>query len=227
MNKKFYYRVVITLLYMVGIFIFPCLTVNGTQIHSTITVELLSSEPKFLFGFSNFAISSSGCLAIASGHMPDNVIAVYDTNGSFLYGYSVDDPGAIAVSWEDNNVAVYLVRSNKKVILNRDGTVLSQGTFDDPEYSQITANTKLANGETYIAKHWLVNHKLLRWGSYNRLVHWSNGQEYVLFETEPLIPILFMCGICILSIGIIFLSIRLVIRKNTKKHGGTSNLFQQ
>ena len=189
-----------------------CIFVNATAISGSYKVELLDSEPRFTFGFSSFAIDPSGNYAIVSAYTPTQKIAVYDSTGNFIYGYKIQSPGSVSVAWEEDNIVVYSLRGNEKIVIDCDGTVLSQETFDESLYTQIIANTQRVDGETYVAKHWLFNHQLFRWGSYNKLVRISSGQEHVLFESPSLIPILGGCAIGILSVGIIFITYFVAIR---------------
>ena len=187
---------------------------NGAQENNMGKVDMLSSEPKFLLGFANYAINPSGCFAISGSYLTNSLIAVYDADGNYLYGYSINNPGSIAVSWVDDNIAVYFVRSNTIRVLDQNGTVLSEETSDDAMYNQLTANTQVIQDTTYVAKHWLINHELLRWGSYTKLVRISNGEESVLWKGVPIFPI--WC-ISIFGTGLIFLTTGIIIRKKNHK----------
>ena len=187
---------------------------NGAQENNMGKVDMLSSEPKFLLGFANYAISPSGCFAISGSYLTNNLIAVYDSDGNYLYGYSVNNPGSIAVSWVDDNIAVYLVRGNTIMTLDRDGTILSKETSDDSMYNQLTSNTQIIDDTTYVAKHWFINHELLRWGSYTKLVRISDGVECVLWKGVPIFPI--GC-ISIFGTGLIFLTTGIIIRKKNHR----------
>ena len=187
---------------------------NGAQENNMGKVDMLSSEPKFLLGFANYAISPSGCFAISGSYLTNNLIAVYDADGNYLYGYSINNPGSIAVSWVDDNIAVYFVRSNTIRVLDQNGTVLSEETSDDAMYNQLTANTQVIQDTTYVAKHWLINHETLRWGSYTKLVRISDGVECVLWEC---VPIFLVCCISMLGVGLVLLTTVGVIRKRNHR----------
>lgn len=206
-------RCLIVLLAIVVTSFLLCIYVNAAAISDSFKVELLDSEPGFTLGFSSFAIGPSGSYAIVSAYTPTQKIAVYNSTGDFIYGYKIQSYGSIAVAWEEDNIAVYSLRGNEKIVIDCNGMVLSQETFDESLYTQIIANTQIVDGETYVAKHWLFNHELFRWGSYNKLVRISSGQEYVLFESPALVHILAGCGIGILIGGIVFIVYFAAIRK--------------
>ena len=65
----------------------------------------------------SFDISSSGNIAV---HLKNDVINVYDKNGSYLFGYTFYDEGDEEVYWEDDELCIYFYRGLKKAVIRGD-----------------------------------------------------------------------------------------------------------
>ena len=216
MLRKFF-RMIIFVVSICILFLGVCSMVNATETHHLHYADVLHSEPKFIFGFSSFAVNSFGDFAIVSGNNPIKTIAIYNHQGTFVYGFEITDPGSVVVAWQERNLVVYSVRSNYKFVLNQDGTILSQDIFDESEYEQAKANHQIVNDQMYVEKHWLYNHELLNWGSYTKLVQITDNQEIVLFERPAYAAIFVACILGLFIVGFICLSVLLPIRKAKKR----------
>lgn len=85
----------------------------------SINFESTNKEPDWE-SISCFDVSDSGYIAIVgeskNGH---NSISVYDKDGKFAYGYTLDCSGRFGVGWNGDNIAVYFVREDIAATFDR------------------------------------------------------------------------------------------------------------
>lgn len=194
-------------------------------------IELLTEEPKRICGFSCFDVNEFGYYAVLTKGIPAFVIAVYSPDGEFCYGISLKSSGSIAIRWEEGDIAVYFARNDIKIRIDEKGNVTAAEQYSsDTKYWELLNNTKTVNGKTYIAKHWLVSHELIRWGNYTQLVMGSNEGEKILFDGTR--SLLHKTGLCfllsILIIAVLAIVANLLLyrkRRARKKEGCGKNLF--
>ena len=90
-----------------------------------------------------FDVSDSGYIAIVgeskNGH---NSISVYDKDGKFAYGYTLDCSGRFGVGWDGDNIAVYFVREDIAATFDRNANNITCDEIPDT-----TANSSYWSNE--------------------------------------------------------------------------------
>ena len=108
----------------------------------SINFESTNKEPDWE-SISCFDVSDSGYIAIVgeskNGH---NSISVYDKDGKFAYGYTLDCSGRFGVGWNGDNIAVYFVREDIAATFDRNANNI---TCD--EILDTTANSSYWSNE--------------------------------------------------------------------------------
>ena len=102
-----------------------------------------------------FDISDNELIAIGVDDGYDKFINIYDENETFKYGYSFTDYGSFGFEFDNDNLIVYLVRSDLAVLLDREGKCLSiesiLNTTDNNYYwnHSVFAKVKEHNDDKY------------------------------------------------------------------------------
>ena len=108
----------------------------------SINFESTNKEPDWE-SISCFDVSDSGYIAIVgeskNGH---NSISVYDKDGKFAYGYTLDCSGRFGVGWDGDNIAVYFVREDIAATFDRNANNITCDEIPDT-----TANSSYWSNE--------------------------------------------------------------------------------
>jgi len=191
-------------------------------------MELKSiEESKGTAGFSCFAVNENGDYALGYDIGSNDIIQVYNAENSYLYGFSCIDNGAFELSWHDDGLIIYRVRSDLAVWIDEEGNCLGmkivQNTTENDEYMRkvICANKKVVNGVTYLAEHWLYNHESLYWGQYSRLVKIEDEERSILFDVSELYTKRFVATAAVVITVYIMICILLVAKV---KHRRTKSM---
>ena len=108
----------------------------------SINFESTNKEPDWE-SISCFDVSDSGYIAIVgeskNGH---NSISVYDKDGKFAYGYTLDCSGRFGVGWNGDNIAVYFVREDIAATFDRNANNITCDEIPDT-----TANSSYWSNE--------------------------------------------------------------------------------
>ena len=108
----------------------------------SINFESTNKEPDWE-SISCFDASDSGYIAIVgeskNGH---NSISVYDKDGKFAYGYTLDCSGRFGGGWNGDNIAVYFVREDIAATFDRNANNITCDEIPDT-----TANSSYWSNE--------------------------------------------------------------------------------
>lgn len=211
----------------------PCCAMGTGLVFDEISQDEISSiferlhleridEPAIHTGFCCFDVNEDGGYALGFDTGNTDMILVYDTNGSYLYGFSFSNNGSLGIEWDDQNLILYTVRGNLAVWLDGNGTCLDmkivQNSTQNNEYwnDEVWANVKKSGDVTFTAEHWLMNSELIHWGSYPRLVKtMPDGEEIVLFDRTGHLS---SGGIFIIACGALFLCAFIIILIKYRRH---------
>ena len=148
-------------------------------------------EPTIGSGFCCFDVNEAGEYLLCFDGTEKQMILVYDSSEEYLYGFSVDFSGTFGAEFDDDGLIIYPVRSNLAIKVDREGDLIDMKSIDDTvenhDYwrKEIEANERVIGDTRYNAEHWLINHKLLHWGQYPKLVKTlPDGERIVLFEND-------------------------------------------
>jgi len=131
---------------------------RAEEILEYIDLVFLTEEPGKC-GIASFDVNEKGMVAIGLDNMSvSNIICIYDSDGTFLYGYNFKTQGAYDVEWDGDILNIYTVRSYNAIAVNSEGEV--QNVFDIKESvandtywrKVIDAKKKEAGGNTYALK---------------------------------------------------------------------------
>lgn len=182
-------------------------------------------EPDIDVGFCCFDVNESGDYALGFDLPLKDIILVYDSTGSYQYGFSFSDNGAFGLEWDNENIVIYRVRSDLAISVDSSGNILEMGiipdTLENNEYwnNEVNANKRNVAGVTYTAEHWIANHEWLRWGAYPRLVKtMPDGERIVLFD-QPAFSVVTSVILVVLIIAAFLTVIGFFIRRCLKYYG--------
>jgi len=151
-------------------------------------IEPLPREP-YHTPINRFDVNENGYALCCSGSSnKGNEILVYDHDGVFLYGFTVDLSCAFHITREENDVVLYLYRSYLALTVDETGTITDVRSIQD-DHDNMRRLDRMQNvrsipldGFTYeVRKDSGV--QLLPGYAYNKLVRTDqNGQELVLYD---------------------------------------------
>ena len=102
-----------------------------------INLSYIKEEPKKSM-FDCFDVNVNQMIAIGYSNSSIKTVSVYSSKGIFQYGYTFNCMGDFGLEWDENNLNIYLVRSNAIVSVNSKGKILSilevQNTTDNNSY---------------------------------------------------------------------------------------------
>lgn len=123
---------------------------------------------------SSFDVSPNGLIAVCNEGF-SKFINVYNSNGEFLYGYSLDTQGTFGVEFKDDELMIYILRSSLLVSLDDGGNITNilsvKKTTENESYwrNSIRAKVKkVGNYEYYLKGNnflALSNSKIIRYNN--------------------------------------------------------------
>lgn len=101
---------------------------------------------------SSFDVSTNGLIAVCNEGF-SNFINVYDSNGKFLYGYSLDTQGSFGVEFKDDELMIYLLRSSLLISLDEKGNIIDilnvKKTAENESYWRNSIRSKIKKEGIY------------------------------------------------------------------------------
>ena len=95
--------------------------IREAEVLSHINISLLTEEAE-KWPIECFDVNENGMIVLGLAdpefHSGRNCLYVYSSDGVFQYGYSFECDGTFYVEWNQDNIEIYLVRSDIVVILN-------------------------------------------------------------------------------------------------------------
>lgn len=149
-------------------------------------IEQLSEEHISISQISNFAIDSSGNIAIA---FSDDFINVYNESGNFMYGYKIlDDLGQIGVYYNENDDLI-LRGSRSKSYYIKDHSIQIRESSD--KYVSMFNNFNMIkkNDALYIVKGFIAQ-KIIKIQDNVKTVIYQDTNSVIIFRIIILLTIL-------------------------------------
>lgn len=125
-------------------------------------ISNLTDQPKFtkITSYTPLAVE---CFDVRDDHMvvigadagDTAVIAVYDQNGNFQYGFETAEPGSFRVMWSEDVLAYYSIRSKYLFKINEDGKIIDvcivESTKENSIYDRdvLLSTTRTVGNSTY------------------------------------------------------------------------------
>ena len=154
------------------------------------SIKLTRTNENIISEVDCFDISEEGIIATGIGlENRQKYIRVFTEDNDFLYGFFFYTDGAFLLEWNDENLCIYLVRSNYYVTINSDGNVLDvekiELTKNNRKYinNVLWATEKTVGNKTYSLKDGEGIHTIFI-ATYSRLHITENGVEKVIILNE-------------------------------------------
>lgn len=132
-----------------------------------------------------FDINSKGMIALAVKPSPKASVYVYNSNGDFQYGYKFKCSEGFCISWNGENLVLYLLRSDLNITVDSNGNCVSMTkvthSLSSEERKSIYAK-KRKSGEN---EYFLDSRLGPLASSYSRLISVdANGNQKVLYAAR-------------------------------------------
>lgn len=167
----------------------------------------ISPEP-----FCCFAVSEQGRIAIGIDNGSDKKVVVLNEQGDFLYAYSFTNYGTFGVGWEQENVVIFLVRSDIAATFNENAELQSVKMIDDSLGSNaywnetVFAKQKEHGNKTYKMTS-PVGFNLFREAAVLHRVS-GDGEIEVLYDaTSSWRTGMIVCAVVLVIIAVVFIAV--------------------
>ena len=174
------------------------------SILSNLGIIVLSQEPS-QNPIVCFDVNENGLLVLGSRIATQNTIAVYTHDGIFQYGYQFESNGDFAIEWANDCVAIYLARSNVKLVIDQAGNCKEMYTILDPAwFSKICVSQRAIGNCLYEMRNNMGIFNFLA-SSYSQLVMTdADGLTIILYDAHDshIIKIIFVFAFVLLLVGI-------------------------
>ena len=192
-----------------------CSDEEKSSIIDTINLEVFSEE-YLVSGIQCFDVREDGVYALAFGEGSNSRISVYDSDGSFQYGYKFNANGDFAVEFYEEAVAIYFSRGDILAVYDSMGVCQEIRKVSNTKQNHIYAKEILDRVHKRISdKEYNLERDFEIGDSYSRFVILNEHKErQVMFDvsTEHRIEqlMLLIAPVCFFAF---------VIRGIWKKHG--------
>ena len=145
-----------------------------------LSLELISNDEN-KSGIQCFDVNEDGTVAIATGSGNHCAVYVYDSQGTFQYGYRFSCDGDYGVVFRENMLSIFFLRGDMFAFLDSSGACIEVQKVTNPEqnyvyFKEILDRTvKEVAGRTY-----MLERDLDLWDSYSRLVITDEQGEITL-----------------------------------------------
>lgn len=146
-------------------------------------LELISNDEN-KSGIQCFDVNEDGTVAIATGSGNNCAVCVYDSQGTFQYGYRFCCDGDYGVVFRENMLSIFFLRGDMFAFLDSSGACIEVQKVTNPEqnyvyFKEILDRTvKEVAGRTY-----MLERDLDLWDSYSRLVITDEqGETTLLYD---------------------------------------------
>lgn len=163
---------------------------EGDKSYLMSSIKLTQTNENIISEVVCFDVNEEG--VIATGTWLENTkkyIRVFTEDNDFLYGFFFYTDGAFLLEWNDENLCIYLVRSDYYVTINSEGDILEveeiELTKDNKNYinNVLEATEKTVGNKTYALKDGEGIHTIFT-ATYSRLHIMENGVENVIILNE-------------------------------------------
>ena len=196
--------------------------------HLISSIKLTKTNENIISEVNCFDVSEEGVIATGIGfENTKKYIRVFTEDNDFLYGFFFYTYGEFLLEWNDENLCIYLVRSDYYITINSEGEVLEveeiELTKNNKNYidNVLEATEKTVGNKTYALKDGEGIHTIFT-ATYSRLHIMENGVENVIILNENPIdsfeigPWIFIILFAWIFVVIIILCIGRIINKIRK-----------
>jgi len=156
---------------------------------SNVKISLLKEEPKNR-AIRCFDVSENGSIALGFGDSVKRKIGVYSSNGDFEYGFEFNSYGTYGVEWDEDNLIIYLVRSDIAITVDSMGQVVDvlkiKDTHENNSYwhNSVFSTKRIIGKAQYILRNDMGILNVFIPSSYSQLVLEQNGTKTILYDVN-------------------------------------------
>ena len=228
-------KIIISLMSLIIIFFNACIaqalntefevTSLAEEDYNNISKNLIFNkiESQTYNSISCFDIRSDGWITIGSEKLSDQYIEVFNEKGEFQYGFSFYVTSSFELEWDNENIIVYIARSDLAILIDRDGyiidmTSIKQNSIKNNSYwNYIDSPIRQIGNTKYNIKNDMGILNFIT-SSFSQLVKKeANGDETILYnvnEGQFIQTIFIVLGGVFFIIYFSILMSRLIIKNN-------------
>lgn len=186
-------------LFLLFIYLFPSVSATSTGFETTkIDQELqervwnnielkVSKDIEVKDVFYSYHVNEAGDLAIG---LRNRIVNVYDSDNRFLYSITFQGAGSYSIEWKENNLLLYLVRSDIAVEIDSSGNlitmreIITNSQHNNAYWNKLRDPTKIFNDNIYEMRN---EHGFLNFFTmyYSKLVKTNaDGKEFVIYDVS-------------------------------------------
>ncbi|MHB8961559.1 MAG: hypothetical protein ACYC5K_00180 [Saccharofermentanales bacterium] len=167
---------------------------------------ILVNTPVKNIPISCFDVNEYGDIALGFNDLSNKSICVYNSDGSFKYGYSFMTNGRFGVEWDEANLIIFFVRGDIAAQVDDNANVIDvkkiSNSFQNNSYwnHKVFSTIRTENDTTYMLRNDLGLLNLFAMSTYSKLIKTNgDGSELVLYDVSSDL------AIKIITFGIIIL----------------------
>ena len=188
---------------------------------SSIEFAIVDSEPSRM-NITCFDVRNDESIAICFSKATQKIVCVYSKDYTFQYGFSFHSPGTVGVSWINDELNLYFVRSGILATVDENANLTSIFTFPSTTQSdkyyrhEILVTTRKVGDKQYSLSNPGIL-KLINSGYSQLTVQDSEGVTHVLYDANTL-QASSMIVFCTVSFIIVVMMIVFVFVLALRKH---------
>ncbi len=183
---------------------------------SNVKLSLITEEPEKQ-AITCFDVNDDGLVAVGSKDLTKKIVSVYDSAGTFQYGYTFDCSGSFGLEWDDHNIILYFARSNVAALFDASGSNLElkiiQNTTNNDDYWNhfVEATTRTMNEEQYIMRNHMGLLNLFA-SSYSQLIKIDGDENIIhIYDVGSEYNIKFMVVFVVVILFLIFVVAKVLL----------------
>ena len=166
----------------------------------SINLTFLITDDQLKGRIDSFDVSENGMVAVAHHLIYTDNIFIYNSEGEFQYGYSVNSYGVVEVEFDNDNLIICFVRSDVALSVDSNGEV--QSVLEIPNTKENEEHWKYL---TYLREKTVgdTKYSLEGFSDYNKVIaRNASGEETVIYDAtaEILIYDLVIAGIFLIGV---------------------------
>ena len=138
-----------------------------------------------------FDINEYGEIALGFNELSDKSICIYNSDGSFKYGYSFKASGQFGVEWDESNLIIFFVRGDIAALVDDNANVIEikriSNNFQNNSYwnHKVFSTIRTVNDTTYMLRNDLGLLNLFAMSTHSKLIKIDgDGSELILYDAS-------------------------------------------
>lgn len=203
-----------------GFILTPVNIAMWTKYLDILEISCLSHEPN-PSSISCFAVSESEQVAIGVSSSTSKIVCVYSDEGDYQYGFSFSSDGSFGLEWEGNQIAICLVRSNVRIVIDEKGNCVRIDKIEDNIENESYWRNHIKSNKYVIddVEYEMTNSNPLKMlsSTYSTIIKTDiNGDKIVLYDSKGALNYNFVAFSFIFLMLLITLVIVFGLNRNKK-----------